>query len=282
MKTSSAGTRCRRTSPAARTKTGAPNTPADPAEDHTPRSPLGARLSRRSTLAATALGLLGPLLGDETQAEVAAASAPDPLPIVPPGGIVELPLCASVDQHYCVEFATLGGLPAEFDAAFHSSSPDHVADAFGIRMPGGTAPDGIDKLGKDVDVRVHLGRFEPAVTIGYAAGFDMTVSGNANTGFIVDLRGQMASVPHTDVVPGSCAACGVACGGGAGPWLRPPRRRRQRAAHRTVVRRPMRRAGGGECRLVPVSAQGDRDGPTPTSCPFPTRPIRRCRPISCR
>lgn len=83
MTTSSEGTRCRRTTPATRSQPVAP-------EGSAARSPLGARverlaasrLSRRSTLAATALGLLSPLLGDESQAAkrqadiVASAPAP--------------------------------------------------------------------------------------------------------------------------------------------------------------------------------------------------------------
>lgn len=222
MNTSSAGTRCRRTTPASRSQ---PVTSPPVAPEGSPaRSPLGARverlaasrLSRRSTLAATALGLLSPLLGDESQAAKRqadiVASAPPALPTGSAGNPYVLPPCGPGVEHYCIESATIDGvaLPAtnpdiSLTATLINYATGGEVDQLAFMASAGRTPAGAAGLGKNIVARLRLGRFEPTVSFVYAVGFNMTVSGDASSGFVVDLQGQMTAVPYTNGNPEQAA-----------------------------------------------------------------------------
>lgn len=171
---------------------------------------LSLMISRRQGVAALLGGLASALPALDMEAKRrsldAVASAPPPLP---PPSLDAWPACSPEREHYCVEVFTLGGVDHLIESS--DPNPEYLALVHGTGSPESSVADRlewhiyrrpqnlqVDDLDKEIVLRIRSGLLEPVATIIWATDCRMSVTGDAASGWIVEIRGRPTTIPTTD------------------------------------------------------------------------------------
>ena len=161
---------------------------------------LSTARTRRAALRG-AVGLVGGVVTARTTPLRARAAAP--APPIPPPSLDPWPACSETQSHYCVAAFSVDGVDQltndsdYFPVVVGTASQQGLAVADRLEWhiyPRAGELQSSD-LNKAIVLRIRSGQLEPVMTVMRSTAVRMRTSGDASSGFEVEVRGRPAPVP---------------------------------------------------------------------------------------
>jgi hypothetical protein len=137
--------------------------------------------------------------------------AAGPAPPIPPPSLDPWPACSEARTHYCVAAFSVDGVNQLVD------DPDYTPLVSGTNTLTNGTTDRLNwdvwprngelqaaDLSKEIVLRIRAGRLEPVFTAMRVTGVRLQASGDATSGWEIEVRGRPAPVPGCNTDPLSC------------------------------------------------------------------------------